>query len=139
MMLVLKDSDLRKIYEHCDREYPNEACGILAGHQGAVEKIYSTTNAEPSPTFYFMEPQEQFRVMKEMRQAGRELVGIYHSHTGSQAYPSSTDVSLAYYPEAIYLIVTLLNRNNPAARGFTIVEGKITEVKVVVIPEGQGT
>ncbi len=132
-MLVLKNSDLQKIYEHCQDEYPNEACGILAGHQGTVEKIYSMENAEPSPAFYIMEPQEQFRVMKEMRYAGLELVGIYHSHTGSQAYPSATDVSLAYYPEAVYLIVTLLDRKLPLARGFSIVEGKITEVRVEVI------
>ena len=121
------------IYENCDREYPNEACGILAGHNGTVEKIYSMKNAEPSPSFYVMEPQEQFRVMKEMRQAGLDLVGIYHSHTGSQAYPSATDVSLAYYPEAVYLIVTLLDRMRPASRGFTIIENKITEVPVDVV------
>jgi len=132
-MLVLKNTDLQKIYEHCEREYPNEACGILAGHKGTVKKIYSMSNAEPSPAFYVMEPQAQFRVMKEMRQAGLELVGIYHSHTGSRAYPSATDVSLAYYPEAVYLIVTLLDRKHPASRGFSIIEGKITEVRIEVI------
>ena len=135
-MLVLKNADLRKIYEHCQDEYPNEACGILAGHQGTVKKIYSMANAEPSPAFYVMDPQEQFRVMKEMRQAGLEMVGIYHSHTGSQAYPSATDVNLAYYPEAVYLIVTLLDRRKPASRGFTIIESKITEVPVTVVSEG---
>jgi proteasome lid subunit RPN8/RPN11 len=134
-MLVLKENDLRKIYELCEHEYPNEACGILAGHNGTVEKIYSMANAEPSPSFYVMEPREQFQVMKEMRQEGLELVGIYHSHTGSQAYPSATDVSLAYYPEAVYLIVTLMDRKNPAARGFTIIENTITEVPVHVVPE----
>ncbi len=123
------------IYKHCDREYPNEACGILAGHNGAVEKIYSMKNAEASPSFYVMEPQEQFSVMKEMRRDGLDLVGIYHSHTGSQAYPSATDVSLAYYPEAVYLIVTLLDRENPASRGFTIINGTIREVPVTVVPE----
>ncbi len=91
-------------------------------------------NAEPSPAFYVMEPHEQFRVMKEMRQAGLELVGIYHSHTGSQAYPSAMDVSLAYYPEAVYLIVTLLDRKLPASRGFSIVEEVITEVHIEVVP-----
>ncbi len=136
-MLTIKDSDLRRIYEHCDSEYPNEACGILAGHNGTVEKLYSMKNAEASPSFYVMDPQEQFRVMKEMRQAGLHLVGIYHSHTGSQAYPSSTDVSLAYYPEAVYLIVTLLDRNRPVSRGFTIIDGTITEVPVTVVPEGK--
>ncbi len=135
-MLTLTAIDYDRILKHCQEEYPNEACGILAGHHGSVEKIYSMTNAEASPSFYVMEPREQFRVMKEMRNEGLELVGIYHSHTGSQAYPSATDVSLAYYPEAVYLIVTLLDRANPASRGFTIIDGAITEVPVAVVPEG---
>lgn len=135
-MLTITRTDYDQIVQHCQDEYPNEACGILAGHDGAVEKIYAMANAEPSPSFYIMDPQEQFRVLKEMRQTGRELVAIYHSHTGSQAYPSATDVRLAYYPEAVYLIVTLLDRNNPAARGFTIIDGEITETTISVISEG---
>jgi proteasome lid subunit RPN8/RPN11 len=130
MTLILKKSDLQAVFEHCDREYPNEACGILSGKEGRVEKIYRMTNAERSPSFYVMDPQEQFRVMKEMRQAGQELVGIYHSHTGSRAYPSATDVDLAYYPEAVYLIVSLLDKKNPTARGFRIREQKISEIEV---------
>ena len=136
-VLKITGTDYERILKHCRDEYPNEACGILAGHNGTVEKIYLMKNAEPSPSFYVMEPQEQFRVMKEMRQAGLNLVGIYHSHTGSQAYPSATDVSLAYYPEAVYLIVTLLDRKKPASRGFTIVEGQIAEVPVAVVSEGR--
>ncbi len=134
-MLTITRADYERILKHCQDEYPNEACGILAGHDGVAERIFFMINAEPSPSFYVMEPQEQFRVMKEMRQEGLILVGIYHSHTGSQAYPSSTDVSLAYYPEAVYLIITLMDRKNPATRGFTIIEGKITEVPVNIVPE----
>lgn len=132
-MLTITRADYERILKHCQDEYPNEACGILAGHNGTVKKIYSMANAEPSPAFYVMEPQEQFRVMKEMHQTGLELVGIYHSHTGSQAYPSATDVDLAYYPEAVYLIVTLLDRKLPVSRGFSIIKGKITEVRVAII------
>jgi proteasome lid subunit RPN8/RPN11 len=135
-MLIIKKTDLQKIFDHCDREYPSEACGILAGRNGRVEKVYTMTNAEPSPSFYLMDPQEQFQVMKEIRQEGVDLVGIYHSHTGSPAYPSGTDVGLAYYPEAVYLIVTLLDRKKPTARAFTIVDGIIAEVELIVKPEG---
>ncbi len=137
-MLIIKKTDLQKIFDHCDREYPSEACGILAGRNGRVEKVHPMTNAEPSPSFYLMDPQEQFRVMKEIRQEEMDLAGIYHSHTGSPAYPSGTDVGLAYYPEAVYLIVTLLDRKKPAARAFTIVDGIITEVELKVVPEERG-
>ncbi|HAK59272.1 MAG TPA: peptidase [Nitrospiraceae bacterium] len=134
-MLILHKDSLQEIYAHCDGAYPNEACGILAGRDGRVETVYPMTNAEPSPSFYLIDAQEQFRVMKQMRQAGEDLVGIYHSHTGSPAYPSATDVSLAYYPEAHYLIVTLMDRAHPAARAYSIVDGAIAEVEVRIHSE----
>jgi proteasome lid subunit RPN8/RPN11 len=142
-MLVIKKADLRKIYEHCDHEYPNEACGILAGHDAEVKKIYRITNARPSPTYYEMDPEEQFQVMKDIRQEGLDMIGIYHSHTGGPAYPSSVDVEKAYwpetlypnYPEARYLIVTLLDRKNPAARVFTIADKQVSEVELNIASE----
>ena len=141
-MLKIKKHDLQRIYDHCDQAYPDEACGILAGRDRNVEKIYEMTNAKPSPSYYEMDPAEQLRVMKEIRQTGMELVGIYHSHTSSSAYPSNTDVKQAYFPEtlypnypgAVYLIVTLMDRKNPGARGFTIEENAIAEVPVTVHP-----
>jgi proteasome lid subunit RPN8/RPN11 len=90
------------------------------------------SNAERSPVIYRMEPAEQLRVFNEIDEAGLDLVGIYHSHTRSPAYPSSTDVSLAYYPEAVYLIVSLRDMNNPELRGFRINDGKVTEVELEV-------
>jgi [CysO sulfur-carrier protein]-S-L-cysteine hydrolase len=134
--LVLNNSDLQSIYKHCEREYPNEACGILAGRDGRVETVYSLLNERPSPAFYRIDSREHFRVIREMREAGTELVGIYHSHTGSPAFPSATDVELAYYPEAVYVIVTLMDRRNPAVKGYTIVDEKITEVPLTIVSEG---
>ena len=63
-----------------------------------VETVFPMTNARPSPHYYEMDPEEQFRVMKHIRQAGLEMVGIYHSHTNGPAYPSSVDVEKAYWP-----------------------------------------
>ncbi len=134
-MLIIRKDDLQQVFEHCNAEYPNEACGILAGRGGRVEKVYSLVSENPSPTFYRIDSKEQFRVMKELRQTGSDLVGIYHSHTGSQAYPSAMDVSLAYYPEAVYLIVTLMDRKDPKAKAYTIVEGTITEAELSIISE----
>jgi proteasome lid subunit RPN8/RPN11 len=136
MMLLLRKSDLHSIFEHCDREFPNEACGILAGRDRTVEKVYALASEMPSPTMYRIDSKEHIRVIREMREEGRDLLGIYHSHTGSPAYPSSTDVELAYYPEAVYVIVSLLDRKDPALKGFSIIEGRITEVPVNVISEG---
>jgi proteasome lid subunit RPN8/RPN11 len=135
-MLVIRKADFETVIDHCKREYPNEACGILAGNNGAVAKVYALANAEPSPSFYLVDAADQFRVMKEMRSEGLDLAGIYHSHTVSPAYPSATDVGLAYYPEAVYVIVSLMDPARPEARAFTIVEEKITEVELEVRAEG---
>lgn len=133
VMLTIKGSDLQKIFSHCNSVLPDEACGILAGHAGIIEQVYPMSNAEASPSFYRMDPQEQFNVMKKMRRADLDLVGIYHSHTDSRAYPSMTDVSLAYYPEAVYVIVAADDRKSFHARGYAIVDGDVAEVPLNVL------
>ena len=134
-MLTIKKTDLQSIYEHCDSVYPNEACGILAGRDNRVQKVYTLVSEMPSPTFYQIDSKEHFRVILEMREAGIDLVSIYHSHPGGPAFPSVTDVDLAYYPEAVYLIVSLMDRQNPVAKGYNIIKGEITEVPLNIIPE----
>jgi len=134
-MFTIQKADVRIIFDHCDREYPNEACGILAGRGTTVEKVYALTNENPSPTFYQIDGQEQFRVLREMREAGRDLVGIYHSHPAGRAYPSSTDVELAFYPEAVYVIVSLIERRDPCMKGYSIVDGNVTEVPLNITME----
>jgi len=134
-LLTIKKADLQGIYEHCNRVYPNEACGILAGRDNSVQKVYPLVSEKPSPTFYQVDSKEHFRVIREMREAGIDLVSIYHSHPGGPAFPSSTDVDLAFYPEAVYLIVSLMDRKNPVAKGYNIIEREITEVLLNVVPE----
>ncbi len=130
--MILTPAHWEAILEQARREYPNEACGILAGSNGPirVERVYPMTNADHSPATYLMDPQEQFRVFKEMRKDGLDLVAIYHSHTASPAYPSRRDRDLAFYPEAVYLIVTLLDHERPAGRAFRIRD----QEQVVEIP-----
>jgi proteasome lid subunit RPN8/RPN11 len=119
-----------RIVEQARAEHPNEACGLLAGGNGEATRLFRMTNAERSPVIYRMEPSEQLRVFNEIDEAGLQLVAIYHSHTRSPAYPSSTDVTLAYYPEAVYLIVSLANIEEPDLRGFRIEDGKVTEIEL---------
>jgi proteasome lid subunit RPN8/RPN11 len=128
MTIRIPRSFAEAIIAQARAEHPNEACGLLAGTDGAATKIYPMTNAERSPVIYRMEPAEQLRVFNDIEASGLDLVGIYHSHTRSPAYPSATDVSLAYYPEAVYLIVSLADPDNPDLRGFRISDGRISEV-----------
>ncbi len=116
---------------YCKEGFPNEACGILAGKGNEVSKIYKMTNVEKSPVSYLLDSREQFHVMKEMRENDLSMVAIFHSHTSSEAYPSSKDVSLAFYEDAFYVIVSLANRE-PVVRGFTVREKEIHETEILV-------
>ena len=129
----------RTIYEmmiaHCRRETPKEACGLLAGSGGAVTKIYPMTNADNSPISYTMDPLEQLRAQKAMRADGVELAAIYHSHTASSAHPSPTDIKMAAYPDAFYVVVSLAVPMRPVAKAFRIVEGQVAEDDLQVIEQ----
>jgi proteasome lid subunit RPN8/RPN11 len=139
-MITLRKDFFEQIVKQCKQEYPNEACGILAGkngrvngqHSRTVEKIYEMINLEKSPSFFSMSPEEQFKVNKDIRNLGFEMIGVYHSHFKRQAYPSSEDVQLAFYPEVSYLILSLQDMDNPVIRSFKIEEGKVKEEKVVI-------
>lgn len=132
-MIILKKADRDALIEHAIREFPNEACGILAGKDERVEKVYEMTNTDKTAATFFMDAKEQFKVMKDMRNFSLEMVGIYHSHVASEAYPSSHDVEMAFYPDASYVIVSLIDKNKPDVRSFKINEGKIAEEELNVV------
>ena len=130
-----------EMVEHALREFPNEACGLLAGtlqpsaDEGAraasAEGFYPMTNADASPVTYRLDPREQLKVFDAIEEAGGEVVGIVHSHTHSEAYPSETDRKQAFYPDAHYVLVSVQDRNNPVVRAFTIRDGLIDEQDVI--------
>ncbi len=117
---------------HAREDDPNECCGMLGGADGSAATLYRAANAEASPLRYSIDAGEQFRLMREIEEAGEELVGIYHSHTRSAAYPSQTDVNLAGWPDAVYVIVSLEEPDSPDVRGFWIREGEIADADLVI-------
>lgn len=131
--IIIPADLLDQVLAHCRECYPHEACGILAGRDGRVERVYGLTNAELSPVSYHVDPAEQFRVMKELRRDGLGMVGIFHSHPESPAYPSARDVELASYPDASYVIVSLSDIRSPEVRAFEIIEGRIAEMHLVQV------
>jgi proteasome lid subunit RPN8/RPN11 len=121
-----------EIVAHAREEAPNECCGMLGGADGSAGTVYRSINAEASPLRYSLDANDQFRIVREMEERGEELVGIYHSHTASAAYPSQTDVNLAAYPDAVYVIVSLQNSEEPEIRGYWIRDGGIEETQIDV-------
>lgn len=112
---------------HARNDLPFEVCGLLAGQAARVVKRWRIPNAARSMTFYNMDPKAMLRAMNEMDDNDWSLLAIYHSHTHTEAFPSPTDVELAFYPEAVYLIVSLQDPENPVVRAFDIVDEAITE------------
>jgi proteasome lid subunit RPN8/RPN11 len=134
---------------------PFECCGLLAGKDGTVTRLYRITNtvakdAQAIRVFdeadvkrlghladttraevaYFMDPKEMLGAFKDMRERQLELAVIYHSHTHSPAYPSTTDVGLAYYPDAAYVIVSLEDKTKPDIRAYQIVDRQVTPLEI---------
>ncbi len=122
---------------HARRDYPNECCGLIAGLpiQGGfrAERIYQMENVEHSPLAYRLDPREQLKIFDEIDDAGLELISIYHSHTHSPAYPSATDIRLAYYPDSYYVIISLSDPDAPDIRAFSIIDGQVNDKEVKIV------
>jgi proteasome lid subunit RPN8/RPN11 len=121
--------------EQAKAEAPTEACGILAGSNSKVEKLYEMTNADSSSDHFMMEPKEQFKVVKDIRSASLKMLAICHSHPTTPARPSAEDIRLSLTPNVIYVIVSLQDLDHPAIDGFLIENGNVTEVPVKIVEE----
>jgi [CysO sulfur-carrier protein]-S-L-cysteine hydrolase len=109
-----------RMIAQAQEELPNECCGMISGRDGEAVEVYPAENTESSPFMYVMQPKEQLRIMDAIDDAGDDLLAIYHSHTKSMAYPSRTDVELAFYSEPLYVIVSLAKREAPEVRAFRL-------------------
>lgn len=122
-----------EIVAHARSEVPNECCGILGGKDGEILRLWRATNAEHSPFRYRVDDRELFQIYREIDGNGWSLAAIYHSHVRSEAYPSPTDISLAAWPDAVYLLVSLREPDAPVLRGYHIQNGQVTEAALEVI------
>ena len=129
-MLSLERRYLDEIVAHAREDAPNECCGIIAGEDGRAVKLFRAKNAEASPYRYSVEPKDLFRIYRECDENGWSFLAIYHSHTASEAYPSPTDVRLAFWPEAYYVLVSLKDAKKPVVRAFRIQDGAVSEDEI---------
>lgn len=119
--LRVRTDCLAEMIKEAKEAAPLEACGILAGRDGVVTKVYAMKNVDVRPDVrYFMEPTEQLQTAKEMRSEGLKMLGIYHSHPLSPARPSAVDVTMAFYPDVAYVIVSLAMGGDAEVRTFRI-------------------
>ena len=131
MTLALPQSHIDEMIAHAREDAPNECCGIIAGKDGRATQLYRAINAEASPYRYSVDAKDLLRIYHDVDDRDEEFLVIYHSHTHTEAYPSPTDVRLAAWPEAYYVLVSLAEEP-PPVRAFRILEGVITEEPIAV-------
>jgi len=129
--LLVPQNLYRCILQHCREEVPLEACGVMTGVGEQVCAAYPMTNVRRSPVAYRIKEEEQLAAFHEMDERREELVAIYHSHPTTAARPSATDISMAYYPEALYIIVSLAEAQ-PVLNAYRIVDGNVAQVAVTI-------
>lgn len=126
---------------HARAGAPQEACGLVGGRRAGADvvglRFRPTPNEAASEVFYTVPPLEILRFQRELDREGLELVAIFHSHPKTRAYPSPTDVRLAFYPDAVYLILSLASEP-PDLRGYRIRDGQVEEVPVVIASSPEG-
>jgi proteasome lid subunit RPN8/RPN11 len=136
--ISISKEHVNAIVRHALEVFPREACGLLAGKGDAVQEVYCMRNAESSEVTYALDPEEQFSIMKQIEGKGLKLIAIYHSHTGSPAFPSATDVARAFFPGTrdenfpgvAYVIASVSENGLRELRAFLIKGDGIEEVEV---------
>jgi proteasome lid subunit RPN8/RPN11 len=125
-------SMLDQIVAQARDEAPNECCGIIGVRDGAAVAVHPVRNAAASPLRYEMDPKDQLRVFEALDDAELDVGAIYHSHTRSEPLPSQTDINLAFYPDALYVILGVKDADRDDVRAWRIVDGKVSEATLEV-------
>ena len=136
-MLTMKKADYEKILSHAKENLPEEACGLIAGTKDGdkktIEKVYLLENVDHTNEHFSMNPKDQLAAVKDMRKNGYVPLGNFHSHPESPSRPSEEDKRLAYDSKANYLILSLMEADNPVLNAFRVDEGKqVTKEELVI-------
>jgi [CysO sulfur-carrier protein]-S-L-cysteine hydrolase len=121
-----------ELVAHARADAPDECCGMVASRDGDAIEVYRAENSAHSPLRYEIDGAEQYRIQMAIDDADLDLGAIYHSHTRSEPYPSQTDINLAFYPDALYIIVGLASGPEAKVRAYTIRGGQVAEAELTV-------
>jgi proteasome lid subunit RPN8/RPN11 len=125
---------LPALQAHAQSEPAHERCGLLAGCDGVISRVLRAHNIAGDPaTQYEIAPAELFQLMREIRGAGLQLLGFYHSHPHGTNEPSRTDIARAYYPDVAYFIITPQPHEERPVRAFSIRVGSVSELQIAVV------
>lgn len=132
--IQIRSEILAALLEQARREPLKECCGLVAGRGGVITRALPAINAAEDATMaYEIAPEELFRLMREIRAAGLELLGIYHSHPAGENRPSGRDIERAYYPASTYFILSPCPDAPKSVRAFSIRNGQVTELETLAV------
>lgn len=135
-MIKLSKADYNRIIAHAESELPNEACGLIAGNidgeNKEIKKVYFLTNTDHSNEHFSLDPREQLAAVKDMRKNGFVPLGNWHSHPESPSRPSDEDKRLAYDSKASYMILSLMDRENPVLNSFKISSSQAEKEELII-------
>jgi proteasome lid subunit RPN8/RPN11 len=121
-----------EIVAHARQQAPSECCGMVAARDGEAVRVYRARNVAPSPRLaYEIDGAEQYKIQMEIEDSGLDLGAIYHSHPRTEPYPSQTDINLAFYPDAVYVIVGLRG-GELEIRAYSIRDGQVREAELLI-------
>ncbi len=124
---------LDEVIAHARADAPNECVGMIASRDGEAVAVHRAANKAASPLRYEIDGMEQYKIQSAIEDAGLDLGAIYHSHTRSAPEPSQTDINLAFYPDALYVIVGVKDPETTDVRAWNIVDGKVSEAQLEVV------
>lgn len=135
MKIIIPRIIISKLFEHSLLEDPNECCGLLLGNDEKVIEIRNLNNVHDNPmTRYEIDRKDLMKVQKYCDNNNMEILGVYHSHTHSQAYPSPTDIKVARlikdFFDPYYILISLIEKTRPIIRGYKIDLESVTEIIV---------
>jgi proteasome lid subunit RPN8/RPN11 len=138
MKITLKQSDYEKILDHAKKEAPDEACGLIAGidHEDGsreIQKVYLLTNLDHSNEHFSLDPKEQLKAVQDMRKNGMKPLGNWHSHPESPSRSSQEDIRLAFDSRVSYLILSLMDEDQPVLNSFHVENGVSTKEDLQVV------
>jgi len=135
-MITMSKNDYEIILKHARENLPEEVCGLIAGtkdgNDKSIKKVYCLTNIDHSNEHFSLDPKEQLAAVKDMRANGLVPLGNWHSHPESPSRPSEEDKRLAYDSTASYMILSLMDNENPVLNSFHI-EGTESEKEELVL------
>ncbi len=130
-MITITREIVEEMIKHARKEYPRECCGMLAGKEQTITKLFKTKNIAESEDLYELDPLEQVKAFEEIDRLSLKILGVYHSHPDHPCYPSGLDISQAFYSDTLFIIISLLDFDNLEIRAFKMFEGEVVEEEII--------